>query len=433
MTELTESTALSTASIEQTSKQAHMLASGGDETAYAKSFCNAVECPPSLVNLQVPSDFPTGTYFRNGAARFVADDGTKVMHMFDGDGMVNALTINGPGNVVFRNRFVQTSEFKKDMMIRGFSARGVFGTPKSGGIWNNAFDMKTKNVSNTNVVLCGNTLLALWEGGLPYELDPKTLETRKMRTDVNPFSAHPRYDPAKNVWVNHGVEDPDPISKTSRVHLYEMDADTGKIISQPVSITFPGVALMHDSAVTQNHVVLSWNLCNLDSMGGLRALLGLGSFSQALALDKDAKHIILCIPRSLLENGANIDAMQDPRIKRFEAPFGFAFHFGNAYENEAGHVVFDRVETDDRSFDFGASIINAGKGKPIWEVIPWDELESYKLIRYELDLPSERILSRSILCETGSLEFPTIAQTLSTQKHKYLYTVNQTRRANSTN
>jgi all-trans-8'-apo-beta-carotenal 15,15'-oxygenase len=403
--------------------EGQLLKSGGDEAAFIRSFCNAEECPPSFIDLTIPSDFPPGTYFRNGAGRYEANDGTQVMHMFDGDGLVNALTINGQGNVVFRNKFVQTAEFKADMECGGFTARGVFGTPKSGGILNNAFDMKTKNVANTNVILCGDKLFALWEGGRPYELDPQTLETIQMRTDVENFSAHPRYDPIKNVWVNHGVDDPDPVSGTSRIQLYEIDANTGAIVSKPVSITVPGVALMHDTVLTQNYVVFSWNLCNLDSIGGLQALLGVGPFAGALALDAGGKHVIMCIPRTLLASGADVDGLQDDRIKRIEAPFSFAFHFGNAYEDERGHLIFDRIETDDRKFDFGMSMIRAGKGKPVWEVVPWDALESYKLVRYHLDVEKEILLDRKILSSTGSIEFPTISQNLSTRRHKFLYTV----------
>jgi all-trans-8'-apo-beta-carotenal 15,15'-oxygenase len=400
-----------------------LLKSGGDEAAFIRSFCNAEECPPSLIDLKIPADFPPGTYFRNGAGRFVANDGTRVMHMFDGDGLVNALTINDPGNVVFRNKFVQTSEFKADMECGGFTARGVFGTPKSGGIFNNAFDMKSKNVANTNLIICGEKLFALWEGGSPHEMDPITLETVRMRTDVENFSAHPRYDPIKHVWINHGVEDPNPVSGTSRIQLYEIDADTGEILSKQLSITVPGVALMHDTALTENYVIFSWNLCNLDSIGGLQALLGVGPFAGALALDAGGKHVIMCIPRTLLASGADLDGFQDNRIKRIEAPFSFAFHFGNAYEDELGHLIFDRVETDDRKFDFGMSMIRAGKGKPVWEAVPWDALESYKLVRYHLDVDKEILIDRKVLSSTGNIEFPTIPQNFSTRRHKFLYTV----------
>lgn len=66
------------------------------------------------------------------------------------------------------------------------------------------------------MVYWGGKLLALWEAGLPHELDPDTLETRGM-TDLGgaltsllypvfkwldppfqpAFAAHPRIDPVK--------------------------------------------------------------------------------------------------------------------------------------------------------------------------------------------------------------------------------------------
>ena len=135
-----------------------LLPSGGDEAAFVHSYCNAEECPPTAVpDLELPADFPTGTYFRNGAARFVASDGTKVLHPFDGDGLVSALTIdndnsnNDNNKVVFRTKFVQTQGYQADMEAGGtFTGRGVFGSPKSGGILANAFDMNPKNLANTN-------------------------------------------------------------------------------------------------------------------------------------------------------------------------------------------------------------------------------------------------------------------------------------------
>lgn len=421
---LSGSFALSTVTPVSPASTTKLLKSGGDESAWIKSFCNAKECPPTLVDMKVPKDFPAGTYYRNGGGRYVAEDGTKTMHPFDGDGFVNAMTFGEDGRVVFRNKFVQTDEFKADMKMGGFSARGVFGTQKSGGILGNAFDMKTKNVANTNVLYCGEKLYALWEAGLPYELDPKTLETLGKREDIkNSFSAHPRYDPKKNVWINHGVGDPDPLSGFTQIFLYELDGDTGEITSKPVSLTVPGVALMHDSALTENYVVLSWNLCNLDSLGGLRALLGIGAFAEALALDEGGRHVILCIPRSLFESGAtDIDALSDKRIKRVECDFSFSFHFGNAYEDEDGQVVFDRIETDDRKFDFGLSMMREMQGRPIWEAVPWDTMDSYKLVRYQLDIASQVLVERKEICTTGGMEFPTIPTKLSTMKHKFLYT-----------
>lgn len=62
-----------------------------------------------------------------------------------------------------------------------------------------------KNVANTNVMYWGGRLLALWEGGLPYKLDPKTLRTddkeytmRGLLKKGDKLTAHPRVDSKRN-------------------------------------------------------------------------------------------------------------------------------------------------------------------------------------------------------------------------------------------
>ena len=55
--------------------------------------------------------------------------------------------------------------------------KGAFATGKTVPGLYNPFDFTVKNVANTHVVEVGRRLWALWEGGLPHELDPVTLET----------------------------------------------------------------------------------------------------------------------------------------------------------------------------------------------------------------------------------------------------------------
>lgn len=85
---------------------------GADMKAWANGFTNCpVEMPPTILDMKLPADFPVGTYFRNGHGRFTADDGTPVIHPFDGDGMVVAMTFDPENNrVMFRNRFVETGK-----------------------------------------------------------------------------------------------------------------------------------------------------------------------------------------------------------------------------------------------------------------------------------------------------------------------------------
>jgi len=165
--------------------------------------------PPTVIPCKLPHDFPPGTYFRNGHGRFVADDGTTTAHMLDGDGMITALTFdpeNYPNQALFRNRFVRTIGYLTDKETKKMSARGVFGTMRSGGLIGNAFRTNFKNVANTNILYRPSStnannekLFALWEAGRPHVLDPLTLKTYHVKEstlngilkDEKEFSAHP--------------------------------------------------------------------------------------------------------------------------------------------------------------------------------------------------------------------------------------------------
>ncbi|EAM47943.1 similar to Lignostilbene-alpha beta-dioxygenase and related enzymes [Crocosphaera watsonii WH 8501] len=140
--------------------------------------------------------------FRNGPGLFDVQ-GTPLQHPFDGDGMVCAISFLPNGKVHFRNRFVRTEGYVQEQKAGKMIYRGVFGTQKPGGWINNIFDIKVKNIANTNVIYWGNKLLALWEAAEPYLLDPSTLETLGidyLDGVLNPgdsISAHP-----------HGVTSP---------------------------------------------------------------------------------------------------------------------------------------------------------------------------------------------------------------------------------
>lgn len=98
------------------------------------------------------------------------------------------------------SRFVHTNEFKEEKSANKFLYRGTFGTARRGletffpvkrlginedppptstlsKIVGNAFRTSIKNTANTQVISFGGKLLALFEAGLPYRLDPVTLDT----------------------------------------------------------------------------------------------------------------------------------------------------------------------------------------------------------------------------------------------------------------
>src|SRR5207248_10107304 len=84
-----------------------------------------------------------------------------------------------------------------------------------------------KSAANTNIVFHGGKLLALWEAGRPWRVDPVTLETigeDDMGGALGPrraISAHPKLDRATGEMWNFGV-DHGPKNSSS---LYRTTAD----------------------------------------------------------------------------------------------------------------------------------------------------------------------------------------------------------------
>ena len=120
---------------------------------------------------QVPATL-RGTLFRNGSGRNELG-GQWFLHWFDGDGMISSLRFGDDG-IRFRNRYVRTDNYRDETAAGHIMHRG-FGKMRPGGILANAFRLPA-NVSNTSVLMEGDRLLSLWEGGPPIVLDPNPLE-----------------------------------------------------------------------------------------------------------------------------------------------------------------------------------------------------------------------------------------------------------------
>ncbi|KAK1306650.1 hypothetical protein QJS10_CPA10g00924 [Acorus calamus] len=113
-----------------------------------------------------------------------------------------------------------------------------------------------KNVANTSVLCWGGRLLCMWEGGDPYEIDPRTLATRG-RFDIIRGDAH---DPF------HGWLDAvDVAALLLKPVLHELDSDF-KLL-QKRNFTIPDHLMIHDWAFTDTHYILVGNRIKLDIPG----------------------------------------------------------------------------------------------------------------------------------------------------------------------
>lgn len=357
---------------------------------------------------ELEGDFPKdieGTFFQNGHAKFVVGEEDLVMHPFDGDGMVKAVTIQD-GKAWFRNRFVQTPGYMEELERGRICYRGLFGTAKGNGAWyRNIFDTRIKNVANTNVVFANDRLFALWEGGKPFELDPTTLATigesdfeGTLAKDEN-YSAHYKLDPVTgnicNFCILQGATS-DP-NASHVVLLMEQDPSTLDLVYKK-RVTLPGFGLAHDCAITNDYFLLFQAATKLDPVP---FVLGRKGVAQCIAMDTEGQSMLHLIPRGM--STATTEPISIP------LPQCFSFHVANAFTTEDENVVVVDVVLGDRVVM--AKSDSRDETRPQWETVDFEtEVPAYALTRIRVDVALKKVLSMQRMTEEASksIDFPVL-------------------------
>ncbi|KAI8475714.1 MAG: retinal pigment epithelial membrane protein-domain-containing protein, partial [Monoraphidium minutum] len=263
---------------------------------------------PAWIEGKIPADLE-GTYFRNGPGLQVTS-GRYTRHVFDGDGMVCAFALRG-GRAWFRNRFVRTRGFVDEQAAGRPLYRSAFTKGSADGSpFFNPFELDLKNVANTGVLHWAGRLLALFENGLPYEMDPRTLGTRGETrlggaVTTKALGAHYRMlrDAATGDrrWVTFGVE----AGPSFKVVFYEFDEAGALLHKQEYSLPGTMITILHDFTVTEHYYVLVEGPINFD----LGKFLGSYLFSKCsvaacLVFDETRKTRVHLIPRGAGAGGA---------------------------------------------------------------------------------------------------------------------------------
>jgi all-trans-8'-apo-beta-carotenal 15,15'-oxygenase len=339
---------------------------------------------------QIPQDL-TGTLFRNGPGR-LDRGGQRYHHPFDGDGMISQVSFQA-GRAFYRNRYVQTPELQAEQQADKILYRGVFGTLKPGGWLSNIFDLRLKNIANTNVIYWGDKLLALWEAAQPYQLDPQTLATVGLDDlgGIIPsgqgFSAHPRIDP-QGFLVNFGVK----VGLSSQIHLYEFNQNWQLLRQHQHPVN--GFAFLHDFILTENYYIFFQNPVIFKP---IPYVLGWTGAAQCLQFDPEQPTRILVIPR---DGGA---------VRVFLTEPGFVFHHANGYE-QGDELILDSIcyshfPTIDQKTDY--------------QTIDFATLPSGQLKRFRVNLTTHQVTT-SLLLER-CCEFPQIHPQRVGRPYKQVY------------
>src|SRR6476646_9400976 len=237
-----------------------------------------------------------GWYLRNGP-----NPRQATAHWFTGDGMIHGVRIEGGRAAWYRNRWVRTDSFKEDFPL--YNADGTRNLRAS--------------VANTHVVNHAGKTLALVEYSLPYEIsnDLKTLGAYDFGGKlVDSMTAHPKICPTTGEMHFFGCGN----ILEPHVSYHRADADGRLTINRPIDV--PALTLMHDFALTADHVVFM----------DLPLLFNLG-----LALTRQNERDLPY--RWQDQYGARLGVLRrdDPYgpMRWFDIDPCFVFHIANSYDN----------------------------------------------------------------------------------------------------
>ncbi|KAL7513607.1 hypothetical protein ACHAXN_010879 [Cyclotella atomus] len=439
-----------------------------DMTAFSngyKTVFNEISCALAEPTVgALPLDL-VGTYYKCGPAMFSAGsilppknslvkpkqppvpDGTDpsrmVKHPFEGDGAVLAITFHGDktaqvedanananapvdtiGKATVRFKFVRTNAFTNERKKGKKLYTGMESTRAMENAIGNDIHLPffrhhlmpglnklRKNTSNTRTVYFGKKLLSLWSGGLPYKLDSLALSTEGrsqlggvVKKEESSLGGKAVIDAKQNRILFYGIDED---STSSQLNLYEFNAKFQSIKENDgvVQVKLPGLAMIHDFAVTENYAVFVQPLVKVNGMQYM--------------LSKEPGKTVALEGSSMVHLVSRAGSKSAGALNSFQIPFdGFDdanLQFINAYEEEEGTVVFDAIRSDERS---------KGTANLQW---PWaSSLSDYKslstkksLWRYKVH-PQKGFVSKDCLTD-DQVYFGVINGANSGSVHRYVY------------
>jgi all-trans-8'-apo-beta-carotenal 15,15'-oxygenase len=302
--------------------------------------------------------------------------------------MVCALRFSDDG-VQWTNRFVRTTKFVEEETA-GRPIFRTFGTSFEGDALLRGVGLESP--ANVSVYAYRGRLLAFGEQGLPWELDPVTLETRGRFTfggqlnEIAPFSAHPKIDADTGELFNFGVSF---AQDRPALNVFRFGGD-GRLVYRR-RLALPYAASIHDFAVSGDYLVFYVTPLLLD----VGAMLQKGATvmdalswepergSQLILLSRDTGHLVSSIP----------------------VGHRYCLHLVNAFERD-GRLHVDVVEYEKPLY-------------PEYQIVPDLFTDTFRghPVRFLVDPSAGTILDRRDISYSCSPDFP--AHDIAATGHPY--------------
>jgi carotenoid cleavage dioxygenase-like enzyme len=327
-----------------------------------------------------------GTYYLNGPARFERG-GQRYRHWLDGDGMVCALRFAADG-VTFTNRFVRSTKHTAEQKA-GRPIFRAFGTAFEGDQLMRGVGLESP--VNVSVYSAFGTLLAFGEQGLPWELDPLTLETRGQYTfggrlnEISPFSAHANIDYDTGELFNFGISFS---ARRPCVNFYRTAVDGELVYRRRVPIEAP--CSVHDFGLSERYIVvyLAPYVLRMEEL-----MEGGATLMESLYWQPELGSRLLVARR---EDGEEVASVLIGNA--------YSLHQINCFE-EGTELVVDVVELQ----------------RPVYDQydVPelFTEVRRAQPVRYRVDLDAGSVVERRTLEHTLMCDFPAVDPRLATRAY----------------
>jgi carotenoid cleavage dioxygenase-like enzyme len=345
---------------------------------------------PLAIDGVVP-EYLRGTGYFNGPAKF-ARAGVRYRHWLDGDGMVCAVTFGHDG-ARLTNRFVRSEKFVREQEA-GRPIFRTFGTAFPGDALKRGVGLESP--VNVSAYPFGGALLAFGEQGLPWALDPGTLETRGLYTfsgqinELTPFSAHPKIDYQTGELFNFGVSFS---ASAPLLNLFRFGGDGRLRYRKRLPLPYP--ASTHDFAISERHVVVYVSPLVLR----MDALLQEGAtVMDALSWKPELGSRLVVAARDTGDEVARLDVGTQ-----------YCLHMVNAFERDRLLIV-DVVEYEKPLY-------------PEYQVIPnlFSDTFRGRPVRLTIDLDARAVVARTELEYANSPDFPSHDPALSGHPYDHFW------------